>query len=135
MCIIHLLNNSIIHIFYRTQVLRIVQKFSKIFDKIFSLNNMLCTTLFYFLKSIPKISKNFSFEHFKTLTSRFSMFETCNYPSFLIPELLASALLFTFVENKLSLEPRLFKLLHFWFTYPPILVHNSLTTSRFNSST
>ena len=66
---------------------------------------MLCTTLFYFLKSIPKIFKNFSFEHFKTFTSRFSMFETCNCQKFLIPELLASALLLTFVENELSLEP------------------------------
>ena len=37
------------------------------------------------------------------------MFETCNCQSFLIPELLASALLFTFVENELSLEPWLFR--------------------------
>ena len=66
---------------------------------------MLCTTLFHFPKSIPKIFKNFSLKHFKTSTSRFSMFETCNYQSFLIPELLAPALLFTFVENELSLEP------------------------------
>ena len=102
MCIIHLFNNSIIHIFYRTQVLLIVQKFFKIFDKSFSLHNMLCTTLFYFPKSIPKIFKNFSSEQFKTLTSRFSMFETCNCQSFLIPELLAPALLLTFVENFLT---------------------------------
>ena len=66
---------------------------------------MLCTTLFYFPKSIPKNFKNSPFEHFKTFTSRFFMFETCNCQSFLIPELLAPALLFTFVENELSLEP------------------------------
>ena len=105
MYILHLFNNSIIHIFHRTQVLRIVQKFSKIFDKNFFLHNMLCTTTFYFPKSIPKIFKNFSFEHFRTLTSRFAMFETCNCQNFLIPELLAPSVLFIFVENELSLEP------------------------------
>ena len=65
---------------------------------------MLRTSLFYFPKSIPKQFQNFSFEPFKTLTSRFSMFETCNCQRFLISELLASALLVTFVENELSLE-------------------------------
>ena len=47
----------------------------------------------------------------------------------------ASALLVTFVENELSLEPWLFETSPLWFKYPPMLVHNSLTTSRFNSST
>ena len=33
MCLIRLFNTSLIHIFHRTQVFRIVQKFSKIFDQ------------------------------------------------------------------------------------------------------
>ena len=59
MCIVHLFNTSIIHIFYRTQVLLIGQKFSKIFDKNFSLHNMLSTYLFYLPKAFPKIFKIF----------------------------------------------------------------------------
>ena len=66
---------------------------------------MIRSSLFYFPKSIPKNFQNFSFEPFKTITSPFLMFETCNCQSFLISELLASALLVTFVENELSLEP------------------------------
>ena len=66
---------------------------------------MLRTSLFYFPKNIPKNFQNFSFEPFKTLTSRFLVFEFCNCQSFLISELLASASLVTFVENELSLEP------------------------------
>ena len=78
MCIIHLFNTPLIRIFYRTQVLRIVQIFSKNFDKNFSLHNILHTSLFYFLKSIPKNFQNFSFAPLKILISHFSMFETCN---------------------------------------------------------
>ena len=67
---------------------------------------MLPTSLFYFLESIPKKFQKFSFEPFTlSFTSTFSMFETCSCQSFLFSELLASALLVTFVENELSLEP------------------------------
>ena len=55
-------------------------------------------------KSIPKKFQNFSFELFKTVTSRFPMFEICICQSPFL-ELFASALLFTLVENELSLEP------------------------------
>ena len=69
----------------------------------------LLQNMFYTFVLLPKsIPQKFSifFELFKTVTSRFSMFETCNcQSSFFFLELFASALLFTFVENELSLEP------------------------------
>ena len=102
---IHLQNISLIPIFYSTQVLPTVQKFSKILDKIF-FNNMLFNSLFYFPKSIPKNFQKFSFEPFTpSFTATFSMFETCSCQRFLLLKLLASASLVTFVENELSLEP------------------------------
>ena len=78
-------------------------------DKNFSLHNMLCTTFFYFPKSIGKNFENFSFEHFNTLTLVFQCLKLAIVKVLLLPELLASALLFTFVENELSLEPSLFR--------------------------
>ena len=63
---------------------------------------MLPTSLFYFPESIPE---NFQKLFTLSFTSTFSMFETCSCQNFLFSELLASALLVTFVENELSLEP------------------------------
>ena len=93
MCIIHLFNTSIIHIFYTTQVLRIVQIFFRIFDKNFSLHNMLHLSLFYFPKSIPKNFQNFSFAPFKTLTSHIRCLKLAIAKVFLLSELLASVFL------------------------------------------
>ena len=54
MCIVHLFNTSIIHIFYRTQVLRIVQKFSKIFNKNFFLQKHVLNIFVLLPHSQPK---------------------------------------------------------------------------------
>ena len=63
---------------------------------------MLHTSLFYFPKSIPK---NFQIFFFEPFTLKF--FQCLNLAIvkvFLFPELLASALLVTLVENELSIE-------------------------------
>ena len=67
---------------------------------------MLPTSFFYFPDTIPKNFQKLSFEAFTlSFTSTFSMFKTCSCQRFLFSELFASALLVTFVENELSLEP------------------------------
>ena len=103
MCIRHLYNTSLFPIFYRTQVLPMVQKFSKIFDK----KNFLYTTCFVLLyftsqKHSPKMFKNLLL-NFSTFT--FQCLKLAIVKVFLFSEFLASALLVTLVENELSLEP------------------------------
>ena len=66
---------------------------------------MLHTSLLYFPKSILKNFQNFSFEPFKTLTSHFSMFETCNCQSFFAFRTSCFCFSRHFVENELSLQP------------------------------
>ena len=124
---IHLQNISLFPIFYRTQVLPTVQKFSEIFDKKFFYTPCFLPLNFTSPKASQKFSKSF-FRTFHTFfTSTFSMFETCSCQRFLLSKFLAFALLVTFVEKELAFEPSLFKTSSLWFTYPPMLVHNSLT--------
>ena len=85
MCILHLFNTSIIHIFYRTQVLRIGQKLSKIFNKIFLYITCFIHLPFTSPKAFPKSFKIFllNLPKLLILTPHFLMFETCNCQSFL----------------------------------------------------
>ena len=78
MCIIHLFNNSIIHIFYRTQVpIYSTRNFLRFWTKICSFTKHALHLCF----TSQKIFKIFLFELLKTVTSRFPMFETCNCQS------------------------------------------------------
>ena len=110
MCIVQLSNTSIIHIFYRTQVLRIVKKFSKIFNKIFSYTKHVLNIFVLLPHSQPK---NFQKTSSLTFTNFFTFqrlkLALLQSQDFCFQSFFASALLVTFVENELSLEPWLFK--------------------------
>ena len=105
MCIIHLFNTSIIHIFSRTQVLHMVQKFSKNFNKFFFTQHALCN----FILLPQKLSRKFPKFFLKNLKPLSLLILRCLkfaiVQVLLLSELLASASLVTFVENELSLEP------------------------------
>ena len=105
------------------------KNFPKIFDKNFFLYKTCSTPLFYFPKCIPKIFQNFSSRPFNIEVSlTFSLFEICSCQSFLISKFLL--LLFSSLLLKMNSHFNLdySKLLHFWFTHPPMMFHNSLTT-------
>ena len=115
------------------------KKFSKIFgQKIFLLSNMFYNFSLTF-KSIPKNFPKFSLD----------LLKNCHLPkmSLLVFKCLKLEIAKVFFQLLLLLCSSLLlkmnshfnldfsKLLHFWFTYPPMLIHTSLTTPRFNSST
>ena len=115
------------------------KKFSKIFgQKFFLLQNM----FYNFSLTLKSIPKKFSKIFFRPL-------ENCHlYKMSLlvfkclkleIAKVLFQLLLLLYSSLLLKMNSHFnldfSKLLHFWFTYPPMLVHNSLTTQRFNSST
>ena len=108
MCIIHLFNTSVLHIFYRTQVLHIVHNFSKIFEQKFFFQKHVLNIFVLLPHRQPESQqKNFlsqqrsltTFTHCFFCFQDFFCLEGFCFQSF------ASALLVTLVENELSLEP------------------------------
>ena len=115
------------------------KKFSKIFGQKFFLYKTCSTTFLEPSKAFPENFPKFSFDLLKNchlckmslLVFQCLKLEIANV-FFQLLLLLFSSLLLK-VNSHFNLD--FSKLLHFWFTYPPMLVHNSLTTPRFNSST
>ena len=119
----HLLQNTSPTYGTRNFLRFLYKKFPKIFDKKCFFTKHVLHLLFYFPKNIPK---NFLKTFYIFFTSSFSMFETCSCQRFLLSILLLllySSLLFK-MNSHFNLD--FSKLLHFWFTNPPMLVHNSL---------
>ena len=101
------------------------RNFRRFLTKIFLLQNMFYTFYFTFPNAYSKIFFR-TFNTFVTLT--FSLFEICSCQSFFCFQsfllLLFSSLLLK-MNSHFNLDYS--KLLHFWFTQPPMLFHNSLT--------
>ena len=93
---------------------------------------MFYTFCFTSPKAFPKIFKIFFRTFYISSTLTFSLFETCSCQRFLLPQFLL--LLYTSLLLKMNSHFNLdfSKLLHFWFTNPPMLVHNSLIQHAFN---
>ena len=83
-------------------------------------------------EKFPKNLQKLSLEPSTSFNFYFSLFETCICQRFLLLKFLL--LLFSSLLLKMNSHFNLefFKLLHFWFTHPPMLVHNSLTHHAFN---
>ena len=133
MCIIHLYNTSfmcIIHL-YNTSLIPI---FTEHKSYLWYKNFFVLHLLFYF----PKI-KNFQITSLELFTSvRLSLFQ-CLKIAVVKDFCFQNFLLLLFLSLLLKMNSHFnldySELLHFWFTHPPMLFHNSLTTTRLKSST